>query len=101
MTNYQTYRWLPALAGICPMEEAMKPGLAVEGCVRRRRRHDYAWKRLQELFPARRTAERVYEWKMACSLRAHYCAERVSARRTRVSEMREPPLGLDQVPDEK
>src|SRR5687767_3938051 len=100
MTNYQTYRWLPALAGICPMEEAMRPGLAVEECVRRLKRHHYALKRLHEIFTARLTAEPIYELKMAFSLHAHYCAEHVSALRSRVGEMREPPLGLDQVPDE-
>lgn len=36
---------------------------------------------------------------MAFSLHAHYCAEHVAALRKRVGEMREPPLGLDVVPD--
>jgi hypothetical protein len=36
--------------------------------------------------------------KMAFSLHAHYCAEHAAAWRTRVGEMREPPLGLDVVP---
>lgn len=99
MTNYQTYRGLTALAGICPMEDAMKPGLSVEECVRRLKRHHYALKRLHGIFVARLTAEPIYELKMAFSLHAHYCAEHVTALRTRVSEMREPPLGLDQVPD--
>ncbi|HAV61830.1 MAG TPA: hypothetical protein DCY13_05655, partial [Verrucomicrobiales bacterium] len=29
----------------------------------------------------------------------HYCAEHVTALRQRIGEMREPPLGLDVVPD--
>src|SRR6185436_1182433 len=33
------------------------------------------------------------------SLHSHYCAEHVTALRRRVGEMREPPLGLDAVPD--
>ncbi|HYZ75161.1 MAG TPA: hypothetical protein VE641_18925, partial [Chthoniobacterales bacterium] len=35
----------------------------------------------------------------AFSLHAHYCAEHVAAIRQRVGEMREPPLGLEVVPD--
>lgn len=98
MTDYQTYKGLPALAGICPMPEAMHPGLSVEECVRRLKRHHYALKRLHEILVARLTAEPIYELKMAFSLHAHYCAEHVTALRTRVGEMREPPLGLEQTP---
>jgi hypothetical protein len=47
----------------------------------------------------RLTAEPIYELKMAFSLHAYYCAEHASAWRTRVAEMREPPLGLDSSPD--
>ena len=99
MNHYQTYRGLPALAGICPMDQAMKPGLSVEECVRRLKRYHYAFKRLHQIFTARITAEPAYELKMAFSLHAHLCAEHVSALRKRVGEMREPPLGLEAVPD--
>src|ERR1700679_3237084 len=98
MNAYQSYRNLPALAGICPLEEAMKPGLSVEQCVARLKRYHYAFKRLHEIFTARLTAEPVYELKMAFSLHAHLCAEPTAALRKRVGEMREPPLGLDAVP---
>jgi hypothetical protein len=37
---------------------------------------------------------------MAFSLHAHLCAEHVAALRKRVGEMREPPLGLEAVPDD-
>ena len=37
---------------------------------------------------------------MAFSLHSHYCAEHVAALRQRIGEMREPPLGLEAVPDE-
>src|SRR5256885_9565629 len=50
--------------------------------------------------PPRITAEPIYELKMAFSLHAHLCAEHVTALRKRVGEMREPPLGLDQIPHE-
>src|SRR5437763_2282754 len=99
MSTYRSYRQLPALAGICSQEDAMKPELSVEQCVRRLKRYHYAFKRLHHIFTSRITAEPIYELKMAFSLHAHLCAEHTSALRKRVGEMREPPLGLDAVPD--
>src|SRR6476660_6460898 len=99
MKTSQDYRHLPTLAGICSMEAAMKPGLSVEECVRRLKRYHYAFKRLQQIFTARITSEPLYELKMGFSLHAHLCAEHVTALRKRVGEMREPPLGLEAVPD--
>ena len=99
MKTYQTYRDLPPLAGLCTMEDATKPGLSIEDCVARLKRYHYAFKRLHQIFIARLTAEPVYELKMAFSLHAHWCAEHVTALAKRVGEMREPPLGLDVVPD--
>ncbi|MBX3746307.1 MAG: hypothetical protein KF833_13455 [Verrucomicrobiae bacterium] len=90
---------LPPLAGLASFEDAMTTGLSVEECVRRLKRFHYAFKRLHHAFIARLTAEPVYELKMAFSLHAHYCAEHATALRQRVGEMREPPLGLDVVPD--
>jgi hypothetical protein len=81
------------------MEQAMKPGLSVEECVRRLKRYHYAFKRLHEIFTARITAEPLYELKMGFSYHAHLCAEHASTLRKRVGEMREPPLGLEVVPD--
>ena len=78
----------------------MRPGLSVEQCVTRLKRYHYAFKRLHQIFIARLTAEPIYELKMAFSLHAHYCAEHVTALRQRVGEMREPPLGLEQLPHE-
>ncbi len=99
MNAAKSYRNLPPLAGLAPMSEAMKPGLSVEECVRRLKRYHYAFKRLHQIFTARITAEPIYELKMGFSLHAHLCAEHVSALRKRVGEMREPPLGLEHVPD--
>src|SRR5438876_3737036 len=96
--TYTSYRNLPCLAGVCSMEEAMKPGLSVEECVRRLKRYHYAFKRLHEIFTARITAEPVYELKTAFAHHAYLCAEHVTALRMRVGEMREPPLGLEAVP---
>src|SRR5437870_10140837 len=99
MNTYKSYRNPPVLAGLCPMKEAMKPGLSVEECVRRLKRYHYAFKRLHQIFAARITAEPIYELKMGFSLHAHLGAEHVTALRKRVGEMREPPLGLEAVPD--
>src|SRR5438128_165430 len=99
MNTSGSFRNLPSLAGLCSMAEAARPGLSVEECVRRLKRYHYALKRLHQIFTARLTAEPIYELKMAFSLHAHLCAEHVAALRKRVSEMREPPLGLDAVPD--
>src|ERR1043166_7865577 len=90
---------LPRLAGLCSMADAMRAGLSVEECVRRLKRYHYAFKRLHQIFTARITAEPIYELKMGFSLHAHLCAEHVTALRRRVGEMREPPLGLESVPD--
>jgi hypothetical protein len=81
------------------MDEATKPGLSVEECVRRLKRYHYACQRLRQIFTARITAEPLYELKMGFSLHAHLCAEHAAALRKRVGEMREPPLGLEAVPD--
>jgi hypothetical protein len=99
MKTYQTHRNLPPIAGLCTVEEAARAGLSIENCVARLKRYHYAFKRLHQIFIARLTAEPIYELKMAFSLHAHYCAEHVAALAKRVGEMREPPLGLDVVPD--
>jgi hypothetical protein len=96
--TYQTYENLPSLAGLCTHAEAAKPGLSVEECVRRLKRFHYAFKRLYEILTARITAEPIYELKTAFSHHAYLCAEHVEALRTRIGEMREPPLGLEEVP---
>lgn len=96
----QTYRDLPPLAGLCSFEQATRPGLMIESCVVRLKRYHHAFKRLHEIFTARITAEPIYELKSAFSLHAYLCSEHVMSLRTRVGEMREPPLGLDAVPSD-
>jgi hypothetical protein len=96
--TYQTYKNLPPLAGVATHEQAAKPGLSVEECVRRLKRFHYAFRRLFEILTARITAEPIYELKTAFSHHAYLCAEHVDALRTRIGEMREPPLGLEEVP---
>ncbi len=82
------------------MEQAARPGLSVEKCVERLKRYHYAFKRLHQLFTARITSEPVYELKTAFSLHAYLAAEHATSIRTRVGEMREPPLRLDVVPND-
>src|SRR5262245_12953507 len=96
--SYRSYRGLPTLAGLATIEDAAKPGLSVAACVARLKRYHYAFMRLHEIFTARITAESIYELKTAFSHHAYLCAEHVAAIRTRVGEMREPPLGLEAVP---
>src|SRR6516165_504867 len=95
---YTSYRGLPALAGLGSIADAAKPALSVEACVARHKRYHYAFRRLHEIFTARISAEPIYELKTAFSHHAYLCAEHVTAIRTRVGEMREPPLGLEEVP---
>src|ERR1700680_5089503 len=96
--SYESYRGLPALAGVATIAEASKPGLSVEACVARLKRFHYAFVRLHEILTARITAEPIYELKTAFSYHAYICAEHVQALRQRVGEMREPPLGLEDIP---
>jgi hypothetical protein len=96
--TYQSYRGLPPLAGLCGIADAARPGLSVEACVARLKRYHYAFLRLHEILTARITAEPIYELKTGFSHHAYLCAEHVEALRNRVGEMREPPLGLEEVP---
>jgi hypothetical protein len=98
VAHYQSYRGLPALAGLCTVAEAAKPGLSIEACVARLKRYHYAFRRLHEIFTARITAEPIYELRTGLAHHAYLCAGHVEMLRTRVGEMREPPLGLEEVP---
>jgi hypothetical protein len=93
-----SYRGLPTLAGLASLDEAARPGLSVEACVARLKRYHYAFLRLHEILTARITAEPIYELKTGFSHHAYLCCEHVHALRTRIGEMREPPLGLEEVP---
>jgi len=99
IADYRPYRGLPPLAGLATFADAARPGLGIDACVARLKRYHYAFKRLHATFTARITAEPVYELKTAFAHHAYLCAEHVEALRVRVGEMREPPLGLDIVPD--
>src|SRR5215471_14661397 len=98
--NYRSYKGLPTLAGLATLAEAARPGLSVEACVARLKRYHYGFVRLHEILTARITAEPIYELKTGFSHHAYLCAEHVEVLRSRVAEMREPPLGLETVPHE-
>jgi hypothetical protein len=98
LSTYRSYRGLPTLAGLAAIAEAARPGMGIEECVSRLKRLHYAFVRLHEVFTARITAEPIYELKSAFSHHAYLCAEHAMALRTRISEMREPPLGLEETP---
>jgi hypothetical protein len=97
--NAETYLGLPPLAGLGSLADAARPGLSVDQCVTRLKRYHYAFRRLHQVFTARITAEPVYELKTAFSHHAYLCAEHTAAVAGRVAELREPPLGLEDVPD--
>lgn len=99
LAHYSPAAGLPPLAGIATFSEAAASGLSVETSVTRLKRLHWSFRRLHEIFIKRLTVEPLYELKMAFSLHSHYCAEHAAALRKRVGEMREPPLGLDVVPD--
>lgn len=92
------YRGLPQLAGLTTMEEALRTDWSVDESVRRLKHLHYLLRRAYEIFTFRITAEPIYELKTAFSYHGYLCSEHITAVRKRVSEMREPPLGLDQVP---
>jgi hypothetical protein len=94
-------RGVPVLAGICSYEEASRPGLSVDASVTLLKRHNHVLRRLHEIGAAHLPS--TPEWEVKCGLGLHLWldAEHCSAIRARVSEMREPPLRLDDVPDDR
>jgi hypothetical protein len=92
---------IPPLAGICSYAAAARPGLPVEQTVVRLKRCNYVLKRLYDVGATHLAA--TPEWEVKCGLSLHIWldAEHASALQARIAEMREPPLGLDAVPDER
>ncbi len=95
---YHSYKDLPTLAGLGSMAESFREGLSVEECVKRIKRFHYSLWRLHQICIAHITAEPIYELKMAFSLHGYLAAENDTSFRSRIGEMREPPLGLEKVP---
>jgi hypothetical protein len=92
------YKGLPTLAGLATFEEATRPGLSVEESVKRLKRFHYTLWRVHQIWIAHIPSEPIYELKMAFSLHAHLAAENDTLFRSRIGEMREPPLGLEKPP---
>lgn len=86
---------LPSLAGLCSLPQATAPGLSVDATVTRLKRLHGVARAAHGLLIARIPEEPQYELKMLYSHHAWLLAELVAAIRTRVAEMREPPLGLE------
>lgn len=97
--EYESYRGIPPLAGLCSMPRAMDGTWSLDESLSRLKRIHYVLKRLHEALTAKITAEPIYELKTAFSYHAYLCAEQVSLIRRRVGEMREPPLGLETIPN--
>ncbi len=89
---------IPPLAGICTYEEASRPGISIERTVSLLKRYNRALRRLQS---AAAHLTSTPEWEVKCALSLHLWldADHATAIRARVSELREPPLHLDEVPD--
>lgn len=98
LQDYPSHRNLPTLAGLCSMQRAVNGDWSLDESTNRLKRLHFVLKRLHEILTSKITAEPIYELKTAYSYHAYLFAEHVSLIRTRVGEMREPPLELDKVP---
>jgi hypothetical protein len=97
-TGYETLANLPELAGLCGMNRAVASDWSLEESVGRLKRLHFVAKRLHEATVARIPSEPIYELKMLLSHHSYLLAEQVTLLRRRIGEMREPPLGLDDIP---
>ena len=82
------------------MDRAIHANWSLEQSVARLKRLHYSVRRIHETLTEKITSQPIYELKSAFSYHAYLCAEQVDLIRRRVSEMREPPLGLDKDPEE-
>lgn len=92
---------IPPLAGVCTYEKAVNIGYSVDKNVALLKRYNYVEKSLNQMMAAH--VARAPEWEVKCALSYHLWldAEHSASIRKRISEMREPPLHLDKVPDKK
>ncbi len=97
-SDLEMIKHLPQLAGLSSMHSAIESSWSVEKSVAQLKRVHYVLKRLAEIFCERLPQEPVYELKTLFSHHAYLCSEQVELLRKRVTEMREPPLGLDVIP---
>ncbi|MEZ0325627.1 MAG: hypothetical protein ACAH95_06955, partial [Fimbriimonas sp.] len=92
---------IPPLAGLATYEEAAKPGLGVDDNVDLLRRYNYVVKRLYFISAAFMNPTPEWEVKSALSLHMYLDGEHGQSLRSRVAELRRPPLYLDHTPDER
>ncbi|SFD54684.1 hypothetical protein SAMN05428981_101849 [Bacillus sp. OV194] len=90
---------IPPLAGICSYESALIVGYSVDRNVDLLKRYNYVKKMLFQIYVAH--LAKTPEWEVKCAFSHHLWleAEHCAVLRKRVSEMREPPLHLDKIPD--
>ncbi len=97
--DHQSLFQLPELAGLCTVLQATKSkDWSAQESVRRWKRVHYCLKQVGQALVDRITSQPIFELKLLFSHHAYLLSEQVTTVRTRVSEMREPPLGLDKVP---
>ncbi|MBX3423501.1 MAG: hypothetical protein KF752_18250 [Pirellulaceae bacterium] len=90
---------IPSLAGVCSLQQAMQTNQwSVERSVRAWKRVHYCVRQLSLSMVARITSQPIYELKLLLSHHAYLLSEQAQLARQRVSEMREPPLGLEKIP---
>lgn len=96
-----TRKRIPPLGGVCTYEEAARVGYTVDDNVELLKRYNYVKARLMEI--ATKHMNRTPEWEVKGALSYHVWldTEHSTLIRKRVSEMREPPLHLDRVPDDR
>jgi hypothetical protein len=97
--SLSSYLDIIPLAGVCDFADACRTGSSVEENVQLLKRFHFALKRSYFLVVSRIAATPIYEIKMAFSYHAYLLAENITKVRIRVGEMREPPLGLDVIPE--
>ncbi len=89
---------IPPLAGLATYEQASRPGYGVDENVDLMRRYNYIEGQLYKLSAAFINPTPEWEIKGALSLHLYLDSEHSQALRTRVAELRKPPLYLDKCP---
>lgn len=94
-------RRVPPLAGICTYKEATKVGYTVDQNVDFLKRYHHVKQKLKDIIALHMNSIPEWEVKGALSYQIWIDSEHITWIRKRVSEMRQPPLHLDRVPDER
>ncbi len=92
---------IPPLAGICSYDEACRTGYTVDHNVDLLKRYNYVITQCYFLLTAHIPQTPEWEVKSAISYHIWLDSEHSILLRKRVSEMRNPPLHMDKIPDER